>query len=54
MLCHRQDVNYGYISTSIYIESWHNPLKKHFFKDKHRRRLDSVIHTLTKKAVPYF
>jgi len=54
MLCHRQDVNYGYIDTNNYIESWHNTLKKHFFKDKQQRRLDSVIHTLTKKAVPYF
>ncbi|OAQ22666.1 hypothetical protein K457DRAFT_39753, partial [Linnemannia elongata AG-77] len=54
MLCHRQQVNYSYINTNNYIESWHNTLKRHFFKDKQQRRLDSVIHILTKKAVPYF
>ncbi|OAQ28297.1 hypothetical protein K457DRAFT_76445, partial [Linnemannia elongata AG-77] len=54
MLCHRQQVNYSYINTNNYIESWHNTLKRHFFKDKQQRRLNSVIHILTKKAVPYF
>ncbi|KAF8927491.1 hypothetical protein BGZ47_002132 [Haplosporangium gracile] len=54
MLCHRQQVSYSYINTNNYIESWRNTLKKHFFKVKHQRRLDSVIHTLTKKAVPHF
>ena len=54
MLCHRQQVNYSYINTNNYIESWHNTLKEYFFKDKQQRRLDSVIHTLTKKTVPYF
>ncbi|KAF9081559.1 hypothetical protein BGX29_004413, partial [Mortierella sp. GBA35] len=54
MYCYRQQVSYGYINTNNYIESWHKTLKKHFFKDKQQRRLDSVIHTLAKKAVPHF
>ncbi|KAG0058642.1 hypothetical protein BGZ89_001091, partial [Linnemannia elongata] len=54
MFCHRQQVAYGCICTNNFIESWHNTLKKHFFKDKQQRRLDSVIHTLAKKAVPHF
>jgi len=54
MFCHRQQVAYGCINTNNFIESWHNTLKKHFFKDKQQRRLDSVIHTLAKKAVPHF
>ncbi|KAF9136659.1 hypothetical protein BGX30_010964 [Mortierella sp. GBA39] len=54
MFCHRQQVAYGCINTNNFIESWHNTLKKHFFKDNQQRRLDSVIHTLAKKAVPHF
>ncbi|KAI8599565.1 hypothetical protein EDD21DRAFT_307830, partial [Dissophora ornata] len=54
MLCYRQDVYYASIDTNNYIESWHNTLKLHFFKDKHQRRADTVIYVLAMMAVPHF
>ncbi|KAG0275734.1 hypothetical protein BGZ97_010230, partial [Linnemannia gamsii] len=41
MLCYRQDISYASIDTNNYIESWHNTLKRHFFKDKQQRRPDT-------------
>ncbi|KAG9319019.1 hypothetical protein KVV02_003862, partial [Mortierella alpina] len=38
MFCYREGVSYAWINTNNYIESWHNALKKHFFKDKQQRR----------------
>ncbi|KAG0063158.1 hypothetical protein BGZ93_003679, partial [Podila epicladia] len=54
MLCYRQDISYASIDTNNYIESWHNTLKRHFFKDKQQRRPDTVIYVLAVLAVPHF
>ena len=54
IFCYCQNVMYGYINTNNYIESWYKMLKKHFFKNKQQRRLDSIIHILTKKTVSHF
>ncbi|KAF9086522.1 hypothetical protein BGX27_003174, partial [Mortierella sp. AM989] len=54
MLCYRQDVSYANIDTNNYIESWHNTLKRHFFKDNRIQRPDRVIHTLAKIALPHY
>ncbi|KAF9976955.1 hypothetical protein BGZ75_010444, partial [Mortierella antarctica] len=54
MYCHRADVSYARINTNNYIESWHNSLKKHFFKDKQQRRIDHVIYTLVHSAIPHY
>ncbi|KAF9209381.1 hypothetical protein BGZ59_010145, partial [Podila verticillata] len=54
MLCYRQDISYASIDTNNYIESWHNTLKRHFFKDKQQRRPDTVIYILAILAVPHF
>lgn len=54
MLCYRQDVSYASIDTNNYIESWHNTLKRHFFRDKQQRRADTVIYVLAILAVPHF
>lgn len=54
MLCHRQDISYSSIDTNNYIESWHNTLKRHFFRDKQHRRVDTVIYVLAILAVPRF
>ncbi|KAF9117301.1 hypothetical protein BGX30_005609, partial [Mortierella sp. GBA39] len=54
MLCYRQDVSYASIDTNNYIESWHNTLKRHFFRDKQQRRADTVIYVLANLAVPHF
>ena len=54
MLCYRQEVAYSSIDTNNYIESWHNTLKRHFFRDKQQPRLDTVIYTLARMAVPHF
>ncbi|KAI1299992.1 hypothetical protein EDD11_006335, partial [Mortierella claussenii] len=54
MLCYRQDISYASIDTNNYIESWHNTLKRHFFRDKQQRRADTVIYVLTVLAVPHF
>ncbi|KAG9063997.1 hypothetical protein KI688_004111 [Linnemannia hyalina] len=54
MLCYRQDVSYASIDTNNYIESWHNTLKRHFFRDKQQRRPDTVIYVLAILAVPHF
>ena len=54
MFCYREGVSYAWINTNNYIESWHNALKKHFFKDKQQRRIDSVIYILVYKAIPHY
>ncbi|KAI7820579.1 hypothetical protein BC939DRAFT_387494, partial [Gamsiella multidivaricata] len=54
MICYRQDVSYSSIDTNNYIESWHNTLKRHFFRDKQQRRVDTVIYVLAVMAVPHF
>jgi hypothetical protein len=54
MLCYRQDISYASIDTNNYIESWHNTLKRHFFRDKQQRRPDTVIYVLAILAVPHF
>ncbi|KAF9913699.1 hypothetical protein FBU30_003078, partial [Linnemannia zychae] len=54
MLCYRQDISYASIDTNNYIESWHNTLKRHFFRDNQQRRSDTVIYILAILAVPHF
>ncbi|KAF9100382.1 hypothetical protein BGX27_000415, partial [Mortierella sp. AM989] len=54
MLCYRDGVSYASIDTNNYIESWHNTLKRHFFRDKQQRRQDTVIYVLAMMAVPHF
>lgn len=54
MYCYRAGVSYAWINTNNYVESWHNTLKKHFFKDKQQRRIDSVIYTLVHQAIPHY
>ncbi|KAI1288883.1 hypothetical protein EDD11_009573 [Mortierella claussenii] len=54
MYCYREGVSYSWINTNNYIESWHNTLKKHFFKDKTERRIDVVIYTLVHRALPHY
>ncbi|KAF9369178.1 hypothetical protein CPB97_003843, partial [Podila verticillata] len=54
MFCHRRNVAYGWIDTNNLIESWHNTMKTHFFKDKIPRRLDHVIYILINNAVPHY
>jgi hypothetical protein len=54
MFCYRQDLSYASIDTNNYIESWHNTLKQHFFRDKQQRRVDTVIYVLNVMAVPHY
>jgi hypothetical protein len=54
MLFYRQDIPVAAIDTNNYIESWHNTLKTHFFKNRQKRRLDTVIYTLAKNAIPFY
>lgn len=54
MICYCQDMCYASIDTNNYIESWHNTLKRHFFRDKHQRCADTVIYVLAILAVPHF
>ncbi|KAF9433018.1 hypothetical protein BGZ76_009984 [Entomortierella beljakovae] len=54
MLCYRQGVTYSSIDTNNYIESWHNTLKRYFFKDSQQRRPDSVIYYLYVMALRHF
>lgn len=54
MLCYRQDLAVPSIDTNNYIESWHNNLKTHFFKDRRQRRPDNVIYILVKAVIPFF
>jgi hypothetical protein len=54
MICYRRDVSYANIDTNNYTESWHNTLKKHFFKDSGMQRPDRVIHSLAKVALPHY
>ncbi|KAI1295238.1 hypothetical protein EDD11_007887 [Mortierella claussenii] len=52
MLCYRQDISYASIGTNI--KSWHNTLKRHFFRDKQQRRADTVIYVLAVLTIPHF
>ncbi|KAF9916336.1 hypothetical protein FBU30_001445 [Linnemannia zychae] len=52
MFCYRQDLSYTSIDTNNYIESWHNTLKQHFFKQQ--RRVDIVIYVLHDLAIPHY
>ncbi|KAF9328597.1 hypothetical protein BGZ91_000930 [Linnemannia elongata] len=54
MTCYRQDVSYSHIDTNNYIDSWHNILKRHFFRDRQQRRPDTVIYILAYMAIPHF
>jgi hypothetical protein len=54
MLCYRQGLNCATIDTNNFIESWHNTLKRHFFKDQQKRRVDMVVYILAKMAIPHF
>ncbi|KAF9931854.1 eukaryotic translation initiation factor 2C, 2 [Linnemannia zychae] len=54
MLCYRQDISYASIDTNNYIKSWHDILKRHFFRDNQQRRSDAVIYILAILAVPHF
>ncbi|KAG0345997.1 hypothetical protein BG004_002648 [Podila humilis] len=54
MVCYRQEVTYCSIDTNNFIESWHNTLKSHFFKDYQQRRPDTVIYILAMMAVLHF
>ena len=54
MYCYRQGISYGWINTNNYIESWQNTLKKHFFRDKQQRRVDTVVFILVSKAIPHY
>jgi len=54
MPCYRQGNPVAAIDTNNFIESWHNTLKTHFFKNRQKRRFDTVIFTLTKNAIPFY
>ncbi|KAI8595960.1 hypothetical protein EDD21DRAFT_20347 [Dissophora ornata] len=54
MVCYRQDVSYSCIDTNNYIESWHNTLNRHLFRDNQQRSVDTVIYVLAVIAVPHF
>ncbi|KAF8925351.1 hypothetical protein BGZ47_003350, partial [Haplosporangium gracile] len=48
------ELSYASIDTNNYIESWHNTLKQHFFRDKPQRRVDTEIYVLNVMAVPHY
>lgn len=54
MLCYRQDISTPAIDTNNHVESWHNSLKTHFFKDKRKRRPDAVVYTMVKSVIPFY
>lgn len=54
MLCYRQDIHCAAIDTNNFVESWHNALKTHFFKDRQQRRADTVIYIMTKSVIPHY
>ncbi|KAG0344657.1 hypothetical protein BG004_004273 [Podila humilis] len=54
MLCYWQDISYASIDTNKCIESWHNTLKRHFFRDMQQRGPDTVIYVFAILAVPRF
>ncbi|KAG0223876.1 hypothetical protein BGW42_005500, partial [Actinomortierella wolfii] len=54
MVCFRQGYPTGSIDTNNLIESWHNTLKRHFFRDRLKRRADHVIYILVYGAIPKF
>ncbi|KAG0349683.1 hypothetical protein BGZ54_004279 [Gamsiella multidivaricata] len=47
-------MSYSSINTNNFIESWRNTLKRHFLKNKQKRRVDTVIYVLAVMAVPHF
>ncbi|KAG0249460.1 hypothetical protein DFQ27_009978 [Actinomortierella ambigua] len=53
MVCFRQGSATGSIDTNNLIESWHNTLKRHFFRDR-LQRPDHVMYILAYVAVPKF
>lgn len=54
MLCFRQDISTPAIDTNNHVESWHNSLKTHFFKDQRKRRPDAVIFIMVKSVIPFY
>lgn len=54
MLCYRQGIPVASIDTNNSIESWHNTLKTHFFKNRQKRRFDTVIYVLAKNAILFY
>jgi hypothetical protein len=54
MFCYRENVPHAWMHTNNFIESWHNALKKHFFRDKQQRRIDTVIYILVHRAIPHY
>jgi len=54
MHCYRTGIDYNWINTNNFIESWHNVLKRHIFGDKHKQRIDVVMYILAKTAIPFY
>lgn len=54
MFCYRVNVDYAWINTNNFIESFHHALKKYFFKDKQQRRIDTVIFILIHRTLPHY
>jgi hypothetical protein len=54
MFCYRENVPHAWMHTNNFIESWHNALKMHFFRDKSQRRVDTVIFILVHRALPHY
>jgi hypothetical protein len=54
MFCYRTGVPHAWIHTNNFIESWHNSLKRHFFRGKQQRRIDTVIFILNSRALPHY
>jgi len=54
MFCYRTGVPQAWIHTNNFIESWHNSLKRLFFRDgQQQRRIDTVIFILTSRVLPH-
>ncbi|KAF9898986.1 hypothetical protein EC991_009822, partial [Linnemannia zychae] len=54
MFYYREGMSYASINTNNYIESWHNTLKQHFFRDKQKRRVSTVISVLNVMTAPHY
>ncbi|KAF9171212.1 hypothetical protein BGX21_000952, partial [Mortierella sp. AD011] len=54
MFCFRQNISCAAIDTNNFVESWHNALKTHSFKDRQKRRADTVIYIMTKSVIPHY
>jgi len=54
MLCYRRNIDCVAIDTNNHVESWHNSLKTHFFKDRRKRRPDTVIYIMVKSVIPFY